>query len=155
MENLLPYLVNQYKMPPRKRKKDEESDEENSTKSKKSQKIEGKTLEQHRRNYGDLVKAQISVEKYTIDAKTFVNTDCSIEVFKNLIEPNVDTITPSTYDQNTEVVHCSIGSFDKMREIFGSTKLQGGNKMKTWKARSMDIIFFPKTSKIRIWWTMS
>lgn len=140
---------------PAKRKRSEDSDEETEKKTKKSQKIEGKTLEQHRRHYGDLVKSKISVEKFTIDAKTFVNTDCSIEVFKNLIEPNVDTITPSKYDNNTEIVLCSIESFDKMKEIFGSTKLQGGNRMRTWHARSMDIIFFPKTSKLRIWWTMS
>ena len=52
-------------------------------------KVNGKTLEQHRRALGDEVKSRISVEKWCVAAQTHAVTQCPFEVFEALVIPNV------------------------------------------------------------------
>ena len=40
-------------------------------------------------------------------------------------------------------------------EIFGKTKITGGTRMGSWSANKMELVFFPPTGELRIWWTMS
>ena len=46
------------------------------------------TLEQHRRSLGDTVNSKISVEKWTIEARTHATTSMPIEAFRALVVPH-------------------------------------------------------------------
>lgn len=125
-----------------------------SAKKTKSNKIHGKTLEQHRRGLGDCVKKAIVVQKYAIEAKTFVTTTTPLDVFEQLIVPNAATVTPPSFDASTPVVVASTTSRDAIGEMFGKSKIAGGNRMQTWRADKADVIYFPPSQELRVWWTM-
>ena len=69
--------------------------------------------------------------------------------FKHLFEEYGD-ITPKDYNENTEVVVCRLDD-DKSGQVFGVSKCKGGSRYGTFEIEKMDIIFFPKQRKIRIW----
>jgi hypothetical protein len=61
-------------------------------KPKQSDKIEGKTLDQHRRALGNEVKSKIQVEKFCVEAKTSIQTKTSLAVFERIVVPNADSV---------------------------------------------------------------
>lgn len=122
--------------------------------SKKAGKIDGKTVEQHRRALGDLVKRNISVEKWCIGARTSIETNTSLAVFEALVVPNATSVTPSNFGPSTPVVVVAVQSREDLGEIFGHSKIKGGTRMGSWTADKADIIFFPPTGEMRVWWTM-
>ena len=118
-----------------------------------SGKIGGKTLEQHRRALGDEVKKHINVEKWCIAARTHCTTTCNPDVFRKLVVPNADQVTPAEFNHATPVVVANVTK--GAASIFGSTKLTGGTRMGSWKADKMELVYFPSTQELRCWWTMS
>ena len=63
------------------------------TTAKKSGKIAGKTLEQHRRTMGDGLKSNIHVEKWYIEAHTHCTLkDVEPEVFRQLVVANASSV---------------------------------------------------------------
>lgn len=124
-------------------------------------KIAGKTLEQHRRAMGDVVKKQITVEKYCIEARTHCTIkDVEPEVFRKLILTNASSVVPDLDDtdeddmQSLPVIVASIKGSDNMAAIFGATKIKGGNRMASWSADKGEIIYLPESKEMRVWWTM-
>ena len=116
-------------------------------------KIAGKTLEQHRRALGDRVKGQIQVEKWCVSARTHCTIeDCDIDVFRALVVPNAESVTPESFNKDTPVVVASVAQH--AANIFGSTKLTGGTRLGSWRADEMELVYFPPTGKMRCWWTM-
>ncbi len=113
----------------------------------------GLTIEQHRRAVGDAVKAKISMEKFTIAARTMVNVTMLPEVFRALVAPNC-TVIPAQWDASTEVVVASSRNAEAIAEICGSSKIKGGNMYAHFSAKKMDFIYVPATNQLRIWWTM-
>ena len=116
-------------------------------------KIDGLTIEQHRRKMGDSVKASISCDKYTIAARTHTTIECSFELFEALVIPNCLGTTPSKYSAKSEVIVCRAQT-QGIAEMFGATKVKGGNRYSTFTANNMDLIFYPSTNRIDVWWTM-
>ena len=118
-------------------------------------KINGQTVEQHRRSLGDLIKARINCDKYTIAAKTFVATDMDMNVFKALILPAANNqVFPSIFDESSPVIVALLQGSEAVGDAFGKSKIKGGNRMQQWCADRADVIFFPSQKKVRIHWTM-
>lgn len=115
---------------------------------------EKKTLEQHRRALGDSVKAAIHVEKWCIKAQTHCETECPLHVFQELVVPNAVEVMPASFCATTPVVVALVEGHDSAAQIFGKTKITGGTRMGSWTADKMEIVYFPATSAMRIWWTM-
>ncbi len=111
-------------------------------------------LEMHRRTLGDAVKARIHVEKWCIGASCHCTTQASLDVFRRLIVPNAADVTPVGFDADTPVVVASVRGTASAGEIFGKTKITGGTRMGSWSANKMELVFFPPTGELRIWWTM-
>lgn len=126
-----------------------------STPSKKKGKIGGKTVEQHRRALGDLVKKKITVEKWTVAAHTCMEATTSAEVFSALVVPNAASVVPADFSASTPVVVASVLTSKAIGEIFGHTKIKGGTRLGSWTANKADIVFYPPTGQLRVWWTMS
>ena len=118
-------------------------------------KIQGKTLEQHRRALGDAVKANIQVQKWCVEARTFATTKCAFEVFERLVVPNATSVVPESFTNETPVVVAKIKGTAALGDIFGKSKIQGGTRLGSWSADKADIIFFPPSNDLRVWWTMS
>ena len=117
-----------------------------------AKKIGGQTLEQHRRTLGDAVKRGITVEKWCVAARTATTTRCALEVFRALVVPHADRVTPAAFDAQTPVVVAAVSK--GAASIFGSTKLTGGTRMGSWSADKMELVYFPGTNELRVWWTM-
>lgn len=122
--------------------------------SKKKVRIEGKTIEQHRRVLGDAVKANIVVEKWCIGARTHAVVDCSLEVYKTLVVPHCDEVVPKQFDEDTPVVIGMLRSSAQAQEIFGVSKIRNGTRMGMWYGDKFDLVFLPSRRELRIWWTM-
>lgn len=105
-------------------------------------KIEGKTVEQHRRMLGDAVKTNINVEKWGIEARTSMEAIKSLAVFKALVVPNSDFVTPSSFSLSTPAVVAGVRSSSALGEIFGHTKIKGGTRAGSWTADKAYFIFF-------------
>ena len=134
------------------------ADEKNIQQAKKkkatSTKIEGQTVEQHRRALGDKVKSNIQVEKWAIEARTSMQTKTALEVFEKLIVPHASQVTPATFNKTTPVVVAQLKDSKSIGEVFGHSKIKGGTRMGSWTADKADIIYFPPTGELRAWWTM-
>ena len=129
--------------------------------TKKGAKIAGKTLEQHRRHMGDQVKANITVEKWCIEARTHCTLrDVEAQVFRQLFIPNASSVVPDidACDESLNsmpVIVASIQGTSSMAAIFGATKIKGGTRLGSWSADKGECIYFPATKEMRVWWTMS
>lgn len=121
------------------------------TTKKTSGKIDGKTIEQHRRALGDQVKRAIKVEKWAVEARTAIESKISLAVFRELVVPHADSVVPPKFDATTPVV---VASTKQMGEIFGKSKIKGGTRLGSWSADKGDLIFFPSSGELRVWWTM-
>ena len=130
--------------------------------TKKNGKIAGKTLEQHRRAMGNVVKENIKVEKWCIGARTHcVIKDVEAEVFQKLVLVNASSVVPTFSSdiridelQNIPVLVVSILSTDLIANVFGATKIKGGTRLGSWSADKCEIVYVPQTKEMRVWWTM-
>jgi len=120
----------------------------------KKNKVGGLTLEQHRRKMGDAVKSRLSMEKYCMKADCHATVDIPIEVFKQLVVPHASTLTPETFTISTPVVVALIKGREAAGEVFGKSKIRGGNKYEQCEMEKCDIVFFPAAGKARLWWIM-
>jgi len=119
-----------------------------------SKKVDGKTLEEHRRALGDVCKYNINVEKWCIAARCHCVTTCHPDVWRALVVPNADSVTPAGEfsELSTPVIVASVSRHANL--IFGATKLTGGTRMGSWHADKMELVYLPPTRELRIWWTM-
>jgi len=125
----------------------------------KGARVDGLTVEQHRRALGDKVKAQITVlggrDNYGIAARCHALLPCSMAVFRALVLPNATKVVPAEFGPETEVVLAQLTSTQQIAAIFGSTKIKGGTRYGSWSATSMDIVFLPGEGVARAWWVMA
>ena len=146
---------------PRKKKPKVKNNKSNS-KSKKNQgdKIDGVTVEQHRRSMGDQVKSKLRVlggkGNYGIAANCHVSMSCSVALFRTLVAPNATRIIPAEFDSSTPVVLAQVDSTQQIGKIFGVSKIRDGTRLGSWSASKMDLVFLPKeaSGQLRAWWTM-
>ena len=120
----------------------------------KPKKAKGPTQEQERRRMGDAMKAQISFEKWAIEARTHVCVDVPYDTFEGLIVPNASRVTPDVFSEDSPVVVARLNGA-AAGEVFGKTKLRGGSMYKTWSADCVDVVYYPATATADIWWTMA
>lgn len=97
-------------------------------------------------------KSRISMEKYTIAARTHFETEMDDRTFRELIAPNAE-IVPAL-DVESLVYVAKMSGFDKISEVFGSTKVKGGNMYSHFSADVCNIIYYKKEGKADVWWTM-
>ena len=109
---------------------------------------------QHRRALGDAVKAQIRVEKWCIEARTHATTTCAPEVFRALVVPHAADVTPAEFSDATPVVVAAVEGSASAAEVFGATKIKGGTRLGSWQADRVELVYFPPSQQLRIWWTM-
>ena len=69
------------------------------------------------------------------------------------VQLQAEAVVPATADAHTPVVVASVLHRGAV-EIFGSTKLVGGTRLGSWTANKMELVYFPPTGELRIWWTM-
>ena len=85
-------------------------------------KIDGLTVEQHRRAMGDQVKSKLRVlggtGNYGIAASCHVSMSCSLAVFRSLVVPNATKVTPAQFDSSTPVVLAQVDSTQQV--VFAS-----------------------------------
>ena len=95
-------------------KAQEKKKAEPKSKKRRGGKIDGLTVEQHRRVMGDQVKSKLRVlggsGNYGIAASCHVSMSCSIEVFRSLVVPNASKVTPAQFDSSTPVVLVQVDS---------------------------------------------
>ena len=88
--------------------------EEKKPKKQQKGKIDGLTVEQHRRAMGDQVKSKLRVlggtGNYGIAASCHVSMSCSLAVFRSLVVPNATKVTPAQFDSSTPVVLAQVDS---------------------------------------------
>jgi hypothetical protein len=77
-----------------------------------------------------------------------------VDVFQALVVPHAQLVTPEAFDSNTPVVVALLNGSDAVGNVFGHSKIKGGNRMQQWAADRADVIFYPTTKKVRIHWTM-
>merc|ERR1712192_35191 len=142
-------------------KAEEKKKPEPKAKTRRGGKIDGLTVEQHRRAMGDQVKSKLRVlggtGNYGIAASCHVSMSCSIEVFRSLVVPNATKVTPAQFDSSTPVVLAQVDSTQQIGQIFGVSKIQDGTRMGSWSASKMDILFLlpgEASGQLRAWWTM-
>ena len=129
---------------------------------KKSQggKIDGATVEQHRRYMGDQVKSKLRVlggkGNYGIAASCHASMSCSVALFRTLVVPNAAKVTPADFDSSSPVVLAQIDSTEQIGKIFGVSKIRDGTRLGSWSASKMDLVFLPReaSGQLRAWWTM-
>jgi len=112
------------------------------------------TLEQHRRRIGDAVKGCLSMEKYCMKADCHCTVKISIDIFRRLIIPHAAEVTPVEFTSTTPVVVALVKGSKAAGEIFGKTKIKGGNRYEQCEAEKMELVFFPSREKMRVWWIM-
>lgn len=120
-------------------------------------KIDGKTVEQHRRAFGDKFKEQINFAKYANTPACNVNIACSVDIFRGLIAPHASKLIPRKFDENTPVVVAELKTPEKVSKVFGHI---GGGMFKGryiggQKIRRCDVVFLPSQKQVRVWWTMA
>merc|ERR1719381_209737 len=123
-------------------------------------KIDGATVEQHRRYMGDQVKSKLRVlggtGNYGIAASCHVSMSCSVALFRTLVVPNAAKVTPADFDSSSPVVLAQIDSTEQIGKIFGVSKIRDGTRLGSWSASKMDLLFLPgeASGQLRAWWTM-
>lgn len=114
----------------------------------------GMTIEQHRRKMGDAVKSRLSMEKYCMKADCHATVDVPMDVFRNLVVPNAKSVVPEVFTGDTPVVVASIVGSLAAGEVFGKSKIKGGNRMEQREIEKVEFVYFPLRKKARIWWIM-
>jgi len=122
--------------------------------SKKSNKIDGFTVEQWRRQLGNKAKATISFQKWTIKAQTHFTNPFTSEAFRALIVPHADEVHPANFNEKTPVIMASTNTYGKAGDIMGSSKLTGGSRYGTFHADKVDYIYVASKKELRVWFTM-
>jgi len=122
--------------------------------SKKSNKIDGFTVEQWRRQLGNKAKATISFQKWTIKAQTHFTNPFTSEAFRALIVPHADEVHPVNFNEKTPVIMASTNTYGKAGDIMGSSKLTGGSRYGTFHADKVDYIYVASKKELRVWFTM-
>ena len=121
-----------------------------------NKKINGLTLEQHRRALGDKVKGSINVEKWCIEARTHCEmSGVDAEVFRQLVEPHAESVVPTEFDSGTPVVVASVLGQGNAAAVFGASKVKGCTAGRgSWMADKMELVYLPQSKELRVWWTM-
>jgi hypothetical protein len=112
------------------------------------------TQEQYRRKMGDAVKSRLSMEKYCMKADCHAVVKVPIHIFKNLVVPNSVSVTPEVFNEETPVVVASIEGALAAGEVFGKSKIKGGNRYETCEVEKVEFVYFPSTEEARLWWIM-
>jgi len=139
--------------PPAKKVKKSPKPTASGSKSKKK-KVGGLTVEQHRRKLGDAVKQRLSMEKYCMKADCHSTVKLPLEMFREIVVPHACDVTPSHFDASTPVVVASVRGRQAAGEIFGKSKIRGGNRYEQCEMEKAEIVYFPTKQKARIWWIM-
>ena len=95
---------------------------------KKSNKVDGFTVEQWRRQLGNGAKKTITFQKWAIHAQTHFTNPFTSEAFRALIVPHADEYYPKDFTANTPVIMASTFTNRKAGEIMGGSKLNGGSR---------------------------
>lgn len=122
--------------------------------SKKSNHVDGFTVEQWRRQLGNGAKKTISFQKWGIHAQTHFTNPFTSEAFRALIVPHADEYYPKDFTANTPVIMASTFSNSKAGDIMGSSKLSGGSRYGSWSATKVDYIYVAAKKELRVWFTM-
>ena len=120
----------------------------------KPKKKKAMTQEQYRRKMGDAIKSHLSMEKYCMRADCHANVKLPIHIFKNLVVPNSVSVTPEVFNEQTPVVVASIEGALAAGEVFGKSKIKGGNRYETREVEKVEFVFFPPSEEARLWWIM-
>ena len=123
------------------------------TKSK-PKKVGGLTVEQHRRKLGDAVKSRMSMEKYCMKADCHATVSLPVEMFRTIVVPHACSVTPKDFSSNTPVAVALVKGSQAAGEVFGKSKIKGGNRMETRSMEKAEVVYFPQREKARVWWVM-
>jgi hypothetical protein len=63
------------------------------------------------------------------------------------------SITPATFDKDTPVVVAELNG-KQAGEVFGISKVKGGNRMEATHLRSMCVVFYPAKGTATAWTTI-
>lgn len=83
-----------------------------------------------------------------------VLTGVPMNVFEKLVVPNSASVIPPVFSKETAVVVASIVGSQAAGEVFGKSKIKGGNRYEQCEARKVEFVYFPKKMKARVWWVM-
>ena len=104
---------------------------------------------------GDEVKARLSMEKYCMKADCHsVVSDIPLDVFQKLVVPNSASVVPKDFTLNLPVVVASIVGSTAAGEIFGKSKIKGGNRYEQCQMQKAEFVYFPINQTARVWWVM-
>eukprot|EP00659_Diplonema_papillatum_P011226 gene11226-17266_t len=110
-------------------------------------KMAASEIEQHRRKLGNAVRVQIEMGNYVIAARCGMVSSCPYHIFESLIVPNANKIVPSNYTRTSPVILCQIKGTPSIGNIFGVSKIRGGNRYSTYDAVEMDLTYQPETQE--------
>jgi hypothetical protein len=75
-------------------------------------------------------------------------------VFRKLIVPNAKAVVPADFAADTPVVSALVVGNAAASAIFQLGNLRAGNRYSSFSADKFELVYFPPTKELRMWWTM-
>ena len=81
-------------------------------------------------------------------------TEVPMNVFERIVVPNSVSVVPAVFSKETPVVVASIVGPTATGEVFGKSKIKGGNRYQQCQVEKVEFVYFPSKEKARVWWIM-
>jgi len=107
-----------------------------------------------KKDFGDKIKAALVLEKYNQQV-TLITLDMDVAFFRSFFGAGITgiKITPEIYDENTPIVVAEL-TYHAAGEVFGVSKVKGGNRMATIHLAQMCVTLWPQEKRAKAWLTV-
>ncbi|KAL1742834.1 hypothetical protein HDZ31DRAFT_65617 [Schizophyllum fasciatum] len=103
----------------------------------------------NKKDFGDKIKACLTLEKYAIHRMTF-SVEMDVDFFRNFFTAPGTQIVPEVYDECTPVVVATLNN-RAAGETFGVSKIKNGNRYSTYNLSLMTVVFYPAAKNAQVW----
>ncbi|KJZ69678.1 hypothetical protein HIM_10925 [Hirsutella minnesotensis 3608] len=112
------------------------------------------TCSMDKKQIGDCIKAALALNKYALN-RTYINLQMDTAFFRTLFVDNDKlskplSVTPAEFDDTTVVVVVDL-THHQAGELFGVSKVKGGNRFATTHLAAMCVLFYPTRGTAKIW----
>jgi len=105
-----------------------------------------------KKEFGDRIKKSLALEKYG-SQRTRINMEMDVAFFRAFFNRSGILIVPPDFDERTPVVVAEL-NHNQAGEVFGVSKVKGGNRMVTTYLLSMCVVLYPAQKRASAWLTV-
>ena len=106
-----------------------------------------------KKEFGDAIKSTLALNKYGLN-RTVIPMRMDAVFFRAFFAPVEGVkITPAKFDDNTPVVVADLGH-EQAAELFGVSKVIGGNRMEATHLVAMAVVLYPRERRAMAWTTV-